>query len=79
MYTLERADHPHVELVGRNGSTTLHDTMLVREEDGRTEVDYTAVLTLTGPMRVATPVMSLLFRRLADQTERSMTEALGRL
>lgn len=86
-YTTIRTDPPAeasgtgvVELLGRNGSTTLNDTMTVRSgPDGGTLVDYEAVLSLSGVMRLATPVMALLFGRLADKTERTMTDALARL
>ncbi|GAA1234193.1 hypothetical protein GCM10009633_04070 [Janibacter melonis] len=79
MYTLERADFPHVELTGRNGSTTLHDRIDVREHGAGSTVVYDAELTLSGPLKIATPVMSALFGRLADQTERTLSDAVGSL
>ena len=47
--------------------------------DSGLQLIYDAELTLSGPLKIATPVMSALFGRLADQTERTLSDAVGSL
>lgn len=79
MYTVEDVTYPNVELIGRNGKTSLHDRIRVDEHGEGSSVQYDAELTSDGVLKLAEPVMALLFKRLADKTEHTLAQALGRL
>ena len=80
-YTVETVDEPRrFVIVGRNDSTTSHDTITVspRPERGSTVV-YRAELTFTGVTKLAGPIMSPLLDRLGDRTAEQLETALDRL
>ena len=80
-YTVETVDEPRrFVIVGRNDSTTSHDTITVspRPERGSTVV-YRAELTFTGVTKLAGPIMRPLLDRLGDRTAAQLKTALDRL
>ena len=80
-YTVETVDEPRrFVIVGRNDSTTSHDTITVspRPERGSTVV-YRAELTFTGVTKLAGPIMRPLLDRLGDRTAEQLKTALDRL
>lgn len=79
MYTVQDVTYPKVELVGRNGKTSLQDRIRIDEHGEGSSVTYDAELTSSGLLRLAAPIMGLLFKRLADKTEQTLAQALGRL
>lgn len=79
-YTLTEVTDDRVVLVGENGSATSTDTIVVVDSDGGgSEITYTADLDMHGVAVLATPAMKLVFEKLANDTEKQMTEVLDRL
>jgi uncharacterized protein YndB with AHSA1/START domain len=79
-YTVEEVAEPRFVIVGRNETTTSHDTItLTPTADGGTEVRYLAEFTFTGLVRFAGPVMKPLLERLGDATAAQLKAALDRL
>ncbi len=79
-YTVEEIAQPRFVIVGRNDTTTSHDTITVTPtDDGGSLVLYRAEFTFTGLARFATPVIKPLLERLGDATAEQLESALGRL
>ncbi len=68
-----------IALEGKNKTVTAHDQMTFRADGGGTEVTYVADFDFG----LLTPVIGLLmkpvFKKLGDEAEKGMTEALARL
>ena len=80
-YPVESVEEPsRFVVVGRNDSTTSHDTITVspRPERGSTVV-YRAEFAFTGVTKLATPIMKPLLDRLGDRTAEQLKTALARL
>ena len=75
-YTLERLESDTIVLVGRNEKSTSTDTITVRPASAGTELTYRAELEMHGLAKLATPVMKLEFEKLANDTEKQLTEVL---
>ena len=79
-YTVEEIAEPRFVIVGRNDTTTSHDTITVEgSADGGSTVVYRAEFTFTGMARFAGPVMKPLLERLGDATAKQLKAALDRL
>lgn len=79
-YTVERVDEPVFVIVGRNDTTTSHDTITVSPSDGGgSSVVYRAEFTFTGIVKLLGPVMGLLLGRLGDKTAAQLKSSLDRL
>jgi uncharacterized protein YndB with AHSA1/START domain len=78
-YTVDAVEQPRFVIVGRNDTTTSHDTITVTPRDGGSTVVYRADFTFTGPARYAAPLMKPLLDRLGDRTATRLTTALERL
>ncbi len=78
-YELTEVSDTGVVLVGRNDSSTSTDTIQVLPHADGSEITYTADLEMHGIAVLATPAMKLIFEKLADDTEKQMTEVLNRL
>lgn len=78
-YTLEEATPPRIVLVGRRPGTTSRDTITVTPSDGGTRVEYRADFEFSGAARFLGPLIRIPLERLADETERTLKEALDRL
>lgn len=80
-YTVESVDEPRrFVIVGRNESTTSHDTVTVTphgEQGAR--VVYRAVFTFSGVTRLAAPLLKPLLDRLGDRTAEQLKTTLDRL
>ncbi|CAN5295309.1 SRPBCC family protein [soil metagenome] len=76
---LELVPEEKIVLKGENKSVTAHDTMTFTPTNGGTEVRYVAEFDF----RIANPVVGLLMRpflkKLGDDAEQGMREALARL
>jgi len=70
----------HVVLKGSNDTADSTDDIHVTALDGgRSQIRYEATITFKGAARLADPLMSLVFRRIADETVDDMTAALTRV
>ncbi|WP_375478501.1 SRPBCC family protein [uncultured Jatrophihabitans sp.] len=78
-YTLKTRTDEQIVLVGRNKSATSIDSITVRAADGGSEITYHVDLEMHGAAKLATPAMKLVFEKLANDTEKQMTEVLNRL
>ncbi|MEO3935391.1 SRPBCC family protein [Dermatophilaceae bacterium Soc4.6] len=78
-YTLREKAPDHIVLVGENDSSTSTDTITVVPVGTGSEITYTAELEMHGAAKLATPVMKLVFEKLASDTEEQMTTVLNAL
>jgi uncharacterized protein YndB with AHSA1/START domain len=79
-YTVAEVAQPVFVIVGRNDTTTSHDTITVRPAGGGgSEVTYRADFEFTGLARYAGPLMKPLLERLGDKTAAQLKGALDRL
>lgn len=79
-YEIVTFDAPsRVVYEGRGSMVKAVDDIELRAVDGGTEVDYTADLTLTGPLRLAQPLFSPIARRLGARAMEGLQERLGEL
>jgi hypothetical protein len=69
-----------IQLRGENKSVTAHDTMSFEAApSGLTQVTYRAAFSFKGLARLAAPLLALPLRRLGDEAERGLQDALNRL
>lgn len=66
-------------LRGENGTLVAHDTMEFSGSDQRTTVTYTADFAFKGLSRFVAPLLAPAFKKLGDDAEKGMREALSRL
>ena len=79
-YTVETLEEGrHFALRGVNKSLVAHDTMTFRETAEGTEVRYVAEFDFKGVARLVAPFLGPAFKKLGDEAERGMREALERL
>ena len=78
-YELVEVTDDKLVLIGRNDSSTSTDTISVTPSGSGSEVTYEADLQMHGVAKLATPAMALIFEKLANDTEKQMTEVLNRL
>lgn len=81
VYTVESVDEPHTfVIVGRNDSTTSHDTVTVTPHGERgARVVYHAEFTFNRLAKVAAPLFKPLLDRLGDRTAEQLKTTLDRL
>lgn len=77
-YTTEKVAEPEFVVVGRNASTTSHDTITVRPDGTGSSVTYRADFDFSGPARFLGPIMKPLLERLGDRTAAQLKETLDR-
>jgi carbon monoxide dehydrogenase subunit G len=76
-YRVERYDRPDVVVaVASNRRLTSHDTITVRPDGDGALVTYDAALTLNGILRVADPLLGLVFGRIGDRAAAGLIDAL---
>jgi hypothetical protein len=69
-----------IALRGENRTVVAHDRMeLSASEDGGTRVDYTADFTFKGFARLVAPFLAPALKRLGDEAEQGMRNALTAL
>lgn len=78
-YVVEQVEPPRLfRLRGENATVVAHDTMtLTPTSSGGTEVTYRAEFELKGAARLVAPLLAPAFRRLGDEAEVGLREALG--
>lgn len=79
-YTTEEVAQPRFVIVGRNDTTTSHDTITVTPgPDGGSTVTYRADFTFTGLAKVAAPLLKPFLEKLGNDTGAQLKQALDRL
>lgn len=79
-YVVERVEPGKVfALRGENKTVVAHDTMTFTETPTGTEVRYVAEFDFKGPARFVAPLLAPAFKKLGDEAEQGMREALLRL
>lgn len=77
---VEHAPERRFALHGEGKSAVADDVMEFEATDGGgTRVTYTADIRLKGLLRVAEPLLAGAFKKLGDEAEQGLNEALGRL
>lgn len=78
-YVVEQVEPPRLfRLRGENATVVAHDTMtLTPTGSGGTEVTYRAEFAFKGAARLVAPLLAPAFRRLGDEAEVGLREALG--
>jgi uncharacterized protein YndB with AHSA1/START domain len=80
VYVVERlVPNEVISLRGENKSVVAHDTMTFTERGASTEVLYVAEFDFKGVAKYVAPLLGPAFKKLGDDAEKGMTEALGRL
>ncbi|WP_432476702.1 SRPBCC family protein [Nocardioides sp. GXQ0305] len=79
-YTVtDHVPHSLVRLRGENKTVTAVDTMEIVAVGSGAKVTYTADFTFKGLARLVTPFLGRAFRKLGDEAESGLREALARL
>ena len=79
-YTVEKLEEDRLfQLRGVNKTLTAVDTMTFRETADGTEVHYVARFDFKGLAKLAAPFLGPAFKKLGDEAEKGMREALERL
>lgn len=77
---LERTDPDRISLRGENATVVAVDTMTLHQPaPGRTELTYRAEFTFKGASRFIAPFLAPALRRLGDQAEVGLRQALNAL
>ena len=77
-YELKELTDSRLVFVGNNKSATTTDTITVLPQGTGSEITYRADLELHGLASVAGPALKPVFEKLADDTEKQLTEVLDR-
>ena len=77
-YELTELSDEGLVLVGRNESATSTDTISVRPNGSGSEITYRAELEMKGAAALMAPAMKVIFEKLANDTEKQLTEVLSR-
>lgn len=78
VYEVVELDPPRrVRLVAEASGFTSDDTIEVGEENGRVTVTYDADLRMNGLLKLADPVMGVLFRRVAERAKDGLARKLA--
>ncbi|MGZ4450271.1 MAG: SRPBCC family protein [Nocardioides sp.] len=80
IYTVvERTAPATFALKGENKTVTAHDTMEVAPDGAGTRVTYTADFAFKGVAKYVAPLLAPALKKLGDDAEEGLAEALGRL
>lgn len=77
-YELQTLDAGRLVFVGRNSGATATDDIAIEPSDGGSVITYRANIQLHGAARLFSPVMKLIFERLANETVTRMSTVLAR-
>jgi carbon monoxide dehydrogenase subunit G len=78
-YKLEELTDRKMVFVGENQSSRTVDTITVDAQGSGSVITYVADLEMLGTARLLSPVMKLVFEKLAGDTEKQMAAVLNRL
>lgn len=77
-YVVEEADSPgRLRLRGENKTVVSEDTMTLTPTAAGTELTYRAEFTFKGAARFVAPLLSPAFKRLGDEAEKGLRNALS--
>lgn len=78
IYEVVELDPPRrVRLVAEASGFTSDDTIEVLDQAGQVTVTYDAQLRMKGLMKIADPVMGILFRRVAERAKQGLERELA--
>jgi carbon monoxide dehydrogenase subunit G len=78
-YELTRSEGDHLTFVGRNKTATSTDDITVRPSGTGSTVTYRAEIVFHGLAKIAQPLLSREFERLADSTRDQLTRTIAGL
>lgn len=78
-YTLEELSDRTMVFVGKNRGSTSRDTINVDPAGSGSVVTYRADLTMHGAAKLFSPLMKIVFGKLASDTEKQMSTVLNEL
>ena len=78
-YTAEEVQAPTMVFVGRRSGTSSRDTITVNPSGQGASVEYRADFEFSGVAGLLGPLLRIPLERLANETERTLKEALDRL
>jgi carbon monoxide dehydrogenase subunit G len=78
-YTLKELTESRLVFVGENKSSRSRDTITVDPAGTGSLLTYRADLAMKGAAKVLSPVMKIVFEKLANDTEKQLTAVLNRL
>lgn len=78
-YKLEELSDHRVVFVGENQSSRTVDTITVDPQDSGSVITYVTDLEMLGTAKLLSPVMKLVFEKVAVNTERQMSAVLNEL
>jgi carbon monoxide dehydrogenase subunit G len=78
-YTLKTLTDDTLVFVGTNDASTSTDTITVEPHEGGSVITYHADLDMHGLAKILSPAMKLVFEKLANDTEKQLTEVLNGL
>lgn len=78
-YTLDTLTDRTLVFVGTNDSSTSTDTIVVDASGAGSVLTYRADLEMKGAAKLLSPVMKLVFEKIANDTEKQMTKVLNGL
>lgn len=78
-YTLKVLTDRQLVFVGTNKSSTSTDTITVEAAGAGSTISYRADLEMNGAAKLLNPAMKLIFEKLANDTEKQMTNVLNGL
>lgn len=78
-YKLEELTDRRVVFVGENQLSRAIDTITVEAEGSGSVITYVADLEMHGSAKLLSPVMKLVFEKMAGDTEKQMATVLNQL
>lgn len=78
-YTAEQVESPTLVFVGRRSGTSSRDTITVTPSGTGSSVEYRADFEFSGAAGLLGPLLRFPLEHLANETERTLKEALDRL
>jgi carbon monoxide dehydrogenase subunit G len=78
-YTLQRLTSDTIVFVGNNKGATSTDTITVVPDGAGSNVTYRADLEMHGAAALLAPAMKLIFEKVANDTEKRLTQVLNTL
>lgn len=78
-YTLSELTNDRLVFVGTNDKATSTDSITVRPAGDGSEVTYHVDLAMHGIAKLGTPLMKLVFEKLASDTTKQLTKVLDNL
>lgn len=78
-YKLEELSERQVVFVGENQSSRTVDTITVEPQDSGSVITYVADHEMLGTAKLLSPLMKVIFEKLAGDTERQLSSVLDKL